>query len=284
MTGVPEEQERQAVENAKLMLVAQLAQYKRESVSELDDSKGPNFDISAKPDTETQTGRPMRPFNVGGTMIQRIVVISTMKKPVMVRAVFKDGDLLLEDRKRLPPTRKAMLSALSKDIPKMVRAGFKVLVEEISGDIAQHIGAVRIRLSDKHHDGRPVIVVTVERYHELKSQGSLIYPPKGKSLYDISPSLLDVEFNPAGEPVYRIDWTSLTPEHVLMLLVVYSTVFNNVGSEAYINAMHSTGVDNAFSPLTALFNLVGAYDRQVEKDTVSSTLTGTRIDKQTVIL
>ncbi|WP_426577073.1 inverse autotransporter beta domain-containing protein [Xenorhabdus stockiae] len=65
-------------------------------------------------------------------MIQRIAVISTMKKPVMLRAVFNDGDLILEDRKLLPPKRRAMLAELSKDIPKMVRAGFKVLVDEVS--------------------------------------------------------------------------------------------------------------------------------------------------------
>ncbi|MDE9516156.1 maturation control protein, partial [Xenorhabdus bovienii] len=86
----------------------------------------------------------------------------------------------------------------------------KVLVDEISGEIAQYIGALRLRLSDKHHDGRPVIVVAVDRYNELKRQGSIIYPSRGKNLYEISQSLIDVEFNPAGEPVYRVDWESLT--------------------------------------------------------------------------
>ncbi|MDC9615492.1 hypothetical protein PSI19_16770 [Xenorhabdus khoisanae] len=217
-------------------------------------------------------------------MIQRIAVISTMKKTVMVRAVFKEGDLILEDRKILPPKRKAMLNELSKDIPKMVKAGFKVLVDEISGEIAQHIGAINVRLSDKHHDGRPVIVVATGRYNELKRQGSIIYPPKGKNLYEISPSLIDVEFNPAGEPVYRIDWESLTSEHILMLLVVYSTMFNNVASDAYIKAMQSTAVDEPPSRLTSLFNIVSAYDKKAEKETATSTLTGTRIDNNTVIL
>ncbi|PHM39190.1 hypothetical protein Xmau_03097 [Xenorhabdus mauleonii] len=217
-------------------------------------------------------------------MIQRIAVISTMKKPVMVRAVFNDGELILEDRKLLPTKRKAMLNALSKDLPKMVRAGFKVLVEEISGDIAGHLGAVSVQLSDKHHDGRPVIVVAVGRYNELKRQGSILYPPTGKNLYEISPSLLDVEFNTAGEPIYRIDWESLTPEHILMLLVVYSTQFNNVASDTYIKAMQTAAVDSAPTLFTSLFNLVSAYDKNVERDTVSSPLTGTRIDKNTVIL
>ncbi|WP_426575440.1 maturation control protein (plasmid) [Xenorhabdus stockiae] len=217
-------------------------------------------------------------------MIQRIAVISTMKKPVMVRAVFKDGDLILEDRKLLPPKRKAMLAELSKDIPKMVRAGFKVLVDEVSGDIAQQIGALSVRLSDRHHDGRPVIVVALSRYEELKRQGSIIYPPKGKNLYEISSSLIDVEFNPAGEPIYRIDWESLTSEHILILLVVYSTRFNHVASDAYIKAMQSAVTPESPSLLTSFLNIVRAYDKKVEQATVKSTLTGTRRDKNTVIL
>ncbi|CDM92278.1 hypothetical protein [Xenorhabdus bovienii] len=217
-------------------------------------------------------------------MIQRIAVISTMKKPVMVRAVFNNGDLILEDRKILPPKRKAMLDELSKDIPKMVKAGFKVLVDEISGEIAQYIGGLRLRLSDKHHDGRPVIVVAVDRYNELKRQGSIIYPPRGKNLYEISQSLIDVEFNPAGEPVYRVDWESLTPEHILMLLVVYSTMFNNVASDAYINAMQSAAADEPSSLFTSFLNIISAYDKKIENETTKSALTGTRIDENTVIL
>ncbi|WP_145957508.1 hypothetical protein [Xenorhabdus hominickii] len=202
----------------------------------------------------------------------------------MVRAVFKDGDLILADRKLLPPKRKAMLAELSKDIPKMVRAGFKVLVDEVSGDIAQQTGALSVRLSDKHYDGRPVIVVAVSRYEELKRQGSIIYPPKGKNLYEISASLIDVEFNPAGEPVYRIDWESLTSEHILILLGVYSTMFNNVASDAYINAMQSAATNAPPSLLTSFLNMVSAYDKKVEQETVTSPLTGTRRDKNTVIL
>ncbi|MDC9590731.1 maturation control protein [Xenorhabdus sp. XENO-10] len=218
-------------------------------------------------------------------MIQRIAVISTMKKPVMVRAVFKDGDLILEDRKMLPPKRKTMLDELLKDLPKMVKAGFKVLVDEISGEIAQHIGAVSVRLSDKHYDGRPVIVVAVERYNELKRQGSIIYPPRGKNLYEISQSLIDVEFNPAGEPIYRVDWESLTPEHILMLLVVYSTMFNNVASDTYIRAMQSSAVSEQPSSLFSSFlNIISTYDEKTERKAAKSTLTGTRIDKNTVIL
>ncbi|MGJ0624011.1 hypothetical protein [Xenorhabdus bovienii] len=217
-------------------------------------------------------------------MIQRIAVISTMKKPVMVRAVFNNGDLILEDRKILPPKRKAMLDELSKDIPKMVKAGFKVLVDEISGEIAQYIGGLRLRLSDKHHDGRPVIVVAVDRYNELKRQGSIIYPPRGKNLYEISQSLIDVEFNPAGEPVYRVDWESITPEHILMLLVVYSTMFNNVASDAYINAMQSAAADEPSSLFTSFLNIISAYDKKIENETTKSALTGTRIDENTVIL
>ncbi|MDE1485628.1 hypothetical protein KKI90_04270 [Xenorhabdus bovienii] len=45
--------------------------------------------------------------------------------------MLKDGDLILGDRKMLPSKRKAMLDELSKNIPKMVRVGFKVLVDEL---------------------------------------------------------------------------------------------------------------------------------------------------------
>lgn len=218
-------------------------------------------------------------------MIQRIAVISTSISPVMVRAVYKDGELILEERRMLPSRRNQLLEELAKNMPKMVKAGFKVLVDEISGEVAQHIGAKSVLLSDRHHDGRPVIVVAFQRLAELNRQKSIIYPAKGRSLYEISNSLVDVEYSPAGEPVYRIDWPSLKPEHVLMLLVVYSTMFHDVASDSYIKAMQSaTDVDERPHPIKAFLNIIHSYEEKKEKECSKAKLTGTRINENTVIL
>lgn len=219
-------------------------------------------------------------------MIQRIAIISTSISPVMLRAVFKDNELILEERKILPARRKNLLEALhALDVPKMVNAGFKVLVDEVSSGIAQELGATNICLRDKHTDGKPVLVAAFQRLAELKRQGSIILPQKGKSSFEISNSLVDVEFNPAGEPIYRIDWNSLKPEHVLILLAVYSTMFNNVMSTAYIKGMQSSSAANDRPhPLASFFNIIRSREEQVSEDTPKAKLTGTRIDDNTVIL
>lgn len=224
-------------------------------------------------------------FTFGGFMIQRIAVISTSISPVMIRAVYQDGELILEERKALPSRRKKMLDDLSKELPKMVKAGFKVIVDEVSGEIAQRIGAANVLLSSKHADGRPVIVVAFQRLGEMKRQGSIIYPAKGKGLYEIPSSLVYVDYSPAGEPIYRIDWETLKAEHVLMLLTVYSTMYNNVASSAYIKAMQSTSsIDESQSPIKSFLNLISSHEESVEKKTPKGKLTGTRIDENTVVL
>jgi len=219
-------------------------------------------------------------------MIQRIAVISTSISPVMVRAVYKDGELILEERKVLPARRKKMLEALHElDVPKMANAGFKVLVDEVNSGIAHDIGATIMSLSDRHTDGRPVIVVAFQRLGELKRQGSIIYPQKSKNLFEISNSLVDIEYNPAGEPIYRIDWPSLKAEHVLILLVVYSTMFNNVTSSAYIKDMQTASAEKERPhPLKSFLNIIRSHEEQVAKDSPKAKLTGTRIDDNTVIL
>lgn len=219
-------------------------------------------------------------------MNQRIVVISTNARvPVMMRAVYKDGNLVVDERKVLPSNKPQMLAELMVVIPKMARAGFKILVDEISGEISKAIGGTKTRLSDRCHDGSPIIVTAVERYEELGRQSCLILPPKEKSLYEISKSIIDVEYNTSGEPVYRIDWDSLRPEHSLILLAVYATTFNNVATSAYIQAMQGRNdTANNSSIFSSLASIIDHHQTSGVNSASKSSLTGTRLNKNTVIL
>lgn len=170
-------------------------------------------------------------------MIQRILVASlSTKKPMLLESVFTDGNLVMADAVTLPTSRDGLLSEMVPRLTKRREQGFKVLVDEVSGDFAKMTGTMRVRLSDPHVDGRPVISVALDRYQEMKRLKSIIVPENGTG-FEIPTSLIDSTSNSKGETVYNIAWEEITASHVLTVLSVYATMLNRPGSADYISQM-----------------------------------------------
>ncbi|EPK7688490.1 hypothetical protein SAMN02744783_04771 [Serratia sp. CC22-02] len=169
------------------------------------------------------------------------ICVTTLSGPnaQMLRAIYKDNVLVMGSAIKYPPNLSDINSQLVPALLGYVNKGMVSLVDEVSGDVSKATGANRVRLSDKHTNGHPVISVALDRYNELKRTNAIITPKDGGSRFDIPPSIIDVSYNSNGEPVYNIAWAELRPEHILTILCCYGTFYQPVGSAGYFKRMMS---------------------------------------------
>lgn len=159
------------------------------------------------------------------------------------------------------------------------------MVDEETPLVSPGTGASMISLNTKHHDGRPVLVVGIERYRELNRR-KLISFPKGitQGMYELSSSIMDIEYKDSGEAVYKVNWQDLRPEHTMMILCCYATVYNNVASADYIKQMNGESIDEANHGIFgSLFSIIDHHHIE-SANAVATSLAGNRIDEDTVIL
>ncbi|HAS1009799.1 MULTISPECIES: maturation control protein [Enterobacter cloacae complex] len=217
---------------------------------------------------------------------QKIAVFCmSAAKPKLLLAGLVKNVLVITEVKALSESITEQMEKIPGSIRKLRSSGFKVLVDEETPTISPGTGASMISLNTKHHDGRPVLVVGIERYREL-SRRKLISFPKGiqKGLYELSTSVMDIEYKDSGEAVYKVNWQDLRPEHIMMILCCYATVYNNVASADYIQQMNGHAVGNEGPGI--FDSLISIIDHQHEEsaNAASKSLVGARIDDDTVIL
>lgn len=206
-------------------------------------------------------------FGLWGLMQQKIAVFSlSFTSPLWASAVFEDGYLTFGEVKAIPSKIHDQQNKVRPAVQKLMDSGFKVLVDEVSPLVTSGTGASMVRLAAKHHDDRPVLVVGLERYKELNRQGALVLPAKSGTRFNIPDDVVETEWNNSGDEVYRVNWASLTSEHVVVILACYATIFNPVSSTAYINAMNETPTSEPTPSLLAAFSrIVGNYMREQHK-------------------
>ncbi|HAV1601633.1 TPA: hypothetical protein JG832_002524 [Enterobacter hormaechei subsp. xiangfangensis] len=210
--------------------------------------------------------------------IKKIAVLTTSgRDPLFVQAIDIDGALTLDVKERLPRQGDKMAAMVLPKLTRLVNAGFMVLVDEVSGRLGAASGANSITLDAKHHDGRPVIVVAMERYKELQRQGMISFQPGEEGLFSLPPSIVDTEVKPNGEAVYRINWDEIKGEHLLTLFCVYGSFYNNTASVQYLNALCGTLVAPP-DVLTPFHNIVrGTETKVLNQGYSTSSLTGKRL-------
>lgn len=170
-------------------------------------------------------------------MVQRILIATlSQNKPMLVESVFNDGILVMADPVSYPPSRDRLITDMLPRLIKRRANGFKVLVDEVSGEFSKMSGASQVRLNDPHTDGRPVISAALDRYQEMRRTKSIITPQSGAG-FDIPQSLVDTSSNSKGETAYNINWPEVTANHVLTILSVYATLHNRPGTADYIAKM-----------------------------------------------
>ncbi|HHQ6598079.1 TPA: hypothetical protein ACSTLU_004384 [Serratia fonticola] len=210
------------------------------------------------------------------------ICVATLTGPnaVMLRALYKDNVLVMDEPTKYAPTLTDINDNLVPSLRKLASRGMLTIVDEVSGDVSKATGANRVRLSDKHHTGSPVISVALERYNELKRTKAIILPKTG-GRFEIPPSIVDVSFNSSGEAVYNIAWAEIKAEHILTILCCYATFYQPVGSAGYIKKMMS-----ALHPKKAEVSTGPEWitEAVIKKDIRPVTLAGTRHDEDTIIL
>lgn len=197
-------------------------------------------------------------------MVLKICVVTLSQgKPMMLRSVFTDGILVMSEPETFAASRNVLIKDMIPKLCKYRQSGFKVLVDEVSGEISKAVGAHFTRMSDKHTDGRPVIVVAIERYEEMKRTSAFI-TPKSSSGFDIPNSLVDRSNNSNGEVAYNINWGEVRATHLLTILSVYATFYNNPGSADYIAQM-ATALNMPESTTTKPDSMSALFGRKEEQ-------------------
>lgn len=217
--------------------------------------------------------------------MEKIAIFSlSTNKPLLLSAVYSDGALVITSVKKLPRTAIEQRIKTPSAIKKLCKENYKVLVDELTPTISKGTGASQITLKSRHMDNRPAIIVGMERYQELKHQGLISLPAENKAWFEIPPSIVDVEYNGNGDPVYRINWPEIRPEHVAMILCCYATVYHNVASGDYIRQL--TGADDAdrVPGLLAPFVNIISHESRAAATVQPKTLAGSRRSENEVVL
>lgn len=202
------------------------------------------------------------------------VCLST-DQPMLAIAAWRDGELFIAETEKLPVRRHSLEEELIPKIIGMEQKEFEVLVDE-SGDFITSRAGQRVRLSDTGASGKPILVESLDTFRELERQKAIFFPDNAAGRYRLPDTILDMERDGKGNTVYRIDWAQLKSEHVLSMLCSYATVFHNVTSTAYLNAMlgESRKLAQPSDPLDPLKAIVRATEHRSWLNGPSSPLTG----------
>lgn len=215
--------------------------------------------------------------------MKRIAVLTTNGLfPLLVQSVYDKGLLTFGEVDRCPAPRHQLEEHALKKLPKLVRRGDMVIVDEYSGNIARACGAKCITLASKGPDDVPVIVKAFGLYHEMKRQHAILLPANNPGAYEIPNTLVNEIHNASGELSYQVDWENIRSEQYLTLLSVYATTFNDVGSAAYIRELMGTKADP--NPLTSPLQKIIAWQQEQDQKGADQGLAGKKLDDNSWVL
>lgn len=212
------------------------------------------------------------------------VFVLSFTSPKWASAVYENGYLTFGAVKDLPAKLSEQQAKIKPAVVKLMGSGFKVLVDEVSPIITSGTGASLVNLSAKHRDDRPVLVAGIARYRELKRLSAIVLPANTGDRFTIPDDVVESEFNAAGDEVYRINWVSLTSDHVVMILACYATIFHPVASAAYIQAMNAGATESKTrSGLLASFHRIIGKTIETANPADPEAYSGTVIDDVRVL-
>lgn len=215
--------------------------------------------------------------------MKRIAVLTTSGTvPTLIQSVYQDGELTFGEAEKLKPQRLLLAAAARLKLPKLVKRGDTVLVDEYSGTIAKAVGAKQVTLATKGANDVPVIVAAFGLYWEMERQHAILYPASNPSAYKVPKTLVNEVHNARGEMSYQVDWENIRTEHYLMLLTVYATTFNDVGSAAYIQQMMDGKVKEAV--MTKPFETIIAHQDAKDAEVIGQSLAGKRLNDHEWVL
>ena len=201
------------------------------------------------------------------------VCLST-RQPAYATAVWLDQHLGILDYQQLPPQRSKLDAELLPRLRKAQEDGYHTMIDDASQRISSQFG-VPFRLNALDNNGRPMLISSLDLFRELENQSAISYPKGLKGSFAVPESIVDEDTDPRGNTIFRIDWPNITTHHVLTLLCVQATTYNQVGSASYINAMMGDNllnkVSGAYSPLNTVLT---DHDRRTFESMSKSEMTG----------
>lgn len=200
-----------------------------------------------------------------------------------ITAIYEDHTLVMSKPQTLPKGMRKQLVKLAPFVEALRKQGFKVLVDEATGKVANEVGGNHISLKTRGSDGRAAVLSGIERYNELLLQDNIALPAENKGAFEIPDSIVEVEYNASGEEVYRINWREIRPEQVLTILCCFAVDYNNVASADYINAMTAATAEQEPSLVDSLKRIIG-YEKIKAAEAVPKSLAGKRISDEERIL
>lgn len=217
-------------------------------------------------------------------MKQKIAVISlSTNQPMAITAIYEEHTLVMSKAQKLPKGMRAQLVKLTPYVEALREQGFKVLVDEATGKVANAVGGNHVSLKTRGSDGRAAVITGIERYNELLLQDNIALPVENKGSFELPDTIVEVEYNASGEEVYRINWREIRPEQVLTILCCFAVGYNNVASADYINAMTAATAEAKPSVMDSLKRIIG-YEKIKAVEDVPESLTGKRISDEERIL
>lgn len=217
-------------------------------------------------------------------MKQKIAVISlSTNQPMAITAIYEEHTLVMSKAQKLPKGMRAQLVKLTPYVEALREQGFKVLVDEATGKVANAVGGNHVSLKTRGSDGRAAVITGIERYNELLLQDNIALPVENKGSFELPDTIVEVEYNASGEEVYRINWREIRPEQVVTILCCFAVGYNNVASADYINAMTAATAEAKPSVMDSLKRIIG-YEKIKAVEDVPESLTGKRISDEERIL
>ena len=217
-------------------------------------------------------------------MKQKIAVISlSTNQPMAITAIYEEHTLVMSKAQKLPKGMRAQLVKLTPYVEALRKQGFKVLVDEATGKVANAVGGNHVSLKTRGSDGRAAVITGIERYNELLLQDNIALPVENKGSFELPDTIVEAEYNASGEEVYRINWREIRPEQVLTILCCFAVGYNNVASADYINAMTAATAEAKPSVMDSLKRIIG-YEKIKAVEDVPESLTGKRISDEERIL
>ncbi|MGC0793675.1 maturation control protein [Pantoea agglomerans] len=217
-------------------------------------------------------------------MKQKIAVISlSTNQPMAITAIYEEHTLVMSKAQKLPKGMRAQLVKLTPYVEALRKQGFKVLVDEATGKVANAVGGNHVSLKTRGSDGRAAVITGIERYNEFLLQDNIALPVENKGSFELPDTIVEAEYNASGEEVYRINWREIRPEQVLTILCCFAVGYNNVASADYINAMTAATAEAKPSVMDSLKRIIG-YEKIKAIEDVPESLTGKRISDEERIL
>lgn len=202
-----------------------------------------------------------------------LAVCLSTKQPAYATAAWLDEHLGILDYKPLPPQRSKLDAALIPLLEEHKKDGYHMIIDDASERISGRYG-IPFRLSNLDNHGRPMLISSLELYKELQNQAAITYPKGLQGMFSVPESIVDEDTDPRGNTIFRIDWASITTQHVLTLLCVQGTTYNQVGSAAYIDAMSGDTLLNKMSdPYSPLYSVISDFERR-SFENIGSEMTG----------